>query len=499
MKLKRFVASVTALLMSVSSIQFTQTFAAETTDTKTEISKITYNFDISGVSDKTTLTFKAQKINANNEEVSNTLEVSENKSYSLDIVFDTPAEGLTNIGYFDVIDGSAIKAKLTSIKVNDAYELPFSKTVKIGKQYQNGFSNIWGEAAGKTISTGENAYLKVNDEKSSIDFFVKASEQTPTPEPEPETPQYTDDWTKYDEKDILTAKGNILISNSSDHVTDQYSGYIQSNQDGDLPSGDLFKIEYKVSGTVTNDTEIFNIQPFDSEWDGWADNIVTIGNSEYDESTGIYTAYLDINKVKASLKTQKLVKGINIAFVQAEPVVTLVSYKQLTKKSVTLMRITEEDLKAEGLTENDWKDASNALVYIKITKGNANSMINAMIKMGPDDATGTPIGKASSKYLVGTKVTEKSGNIIQDNLIGNAGTGIYVFPAINLNKSLQDGSAWNNDYMKEFTLTIEARTADTEFSFVGISFSNKKVYPAGFTTPKLKAQQRTKSLLMNRR
>lgn len=65
MKLKRFVASVTALLMSVSSIQFTQTFAAETTDTKTEISKITYNFDISGVSDKTTLTFKAQKINAN--------------------------------------------------------------------------------------------------------------------------------------------------------------------------------------------------------------------------------------------------------------------------------------------------------------------------------------------------------------------------------------------------------------------------------------------------
>lgn len=178
---------------------------------------------------------------------------------------------------------------------------------------------------------------------------------------------------------------------------------------------------------------------------------------------------------------------------QAEPEITLVSYETLAEKAeeeddVTatllspakvLYTITEEDL-----TGIDWQDASKVKVYVKMTEGGSYSVVNAMVKLGPDGDDGAPVGKASSKYLVGSKpLSDKTGNAIQENLVGNAGTGNYVFPDVNLNHTMQDGSTWDEAYADEITITVSAHTSETDCELLGLVFNNGAVYPEGFTVP----------------
>lgn len=140
----------------------------------------------------------------------------------------------------------------------------------------------------------------------------------------------------------------------------------------------------------------------------------------------------------------------------------------------TLYTITEEDL--EGI---EWQGASKVKVYVKMTEGGDYSVVNAMVKLGPNG-----VGKASSKYLVGQNpLVSKSGNAIQDNLIGLAGTGNYVFPDVNLNKSMQDGSTWDDSYASYITITVNAWTTKTDCELLGLVFSNGAKYPADFTVP----------------
>lgn len=150
--------------------------------------------------------------------------------------------------------------------------------------------------------------------------------------------------------------------------------------------------------------------------------------------------------------------------------------------------VTEKELDAAGV---NWSSASKVAVYVKMTKGGPDSKINAMVKMGPDGDDGAPIGKASSKYLSGRNVA--SGNAIQDNLVGAAGTGIYVFPDCNINKSLQNGGTWDASYAKEITITVRIDTPDTDCELLGIKFNNGAVYAAqdGFDPSKVKTESKT--------
>lgn len=286
-------------------------------------------------------------------------------------------------------------------------------------------------------------------------------------------------------------------------------GYLQTNSDGKVPTGEYLKVTYTVDGDVEDATKIFNFQPFDSNWGGWNDNFVTIGDSQYDAGTESYTAYISTESIKASLGDGKTLKGINLSFagdinpydengdkVNADaPVVTLTGYYNVKISSgtpsgdvtpdnpLTLYTITEQELDEAGI---NWKGASKATIYVKMTEGGTDSMVNAQIKLGPDGADGQPVGKASSKYLVGKNASAtygKTGNAIQDNLVGNAGTGNYKFPEVNLNKSMQDGSAWDSSYEDEITITVKAYTDNTNCELLGIVFNNGAAYPSGFKAP----------------
>ncbi len=278
-------------------------------------------------------------------------------------------------------------------------------------------------------------------------------------------------------------------SNSASHVGDEYSGYILSNENTQTLSYDYYKISFTVDGDVTDDTIVFDLQPYDTSWQGWNDNFVKIGDCEYDTSTLTYTAYVDVAGVKGTLSTGGTLKGINLNFYAAEPVVTLTGFDGLTVGEVEepfvqyiKYTITEKELNEANV---NWSGASRATVYVHMTKGGADSKINAMIRLGPDNDSGTPIGKASSKYLSGRNVA--SGNAIQDDLVGKAGTGDYAFPEVNLNKSLQDGGTWLSEYAEEFQLDLRVDTPDTDFEFLGIKFNNGAVYPKDFTVPTVEA------------
>lgn len=296
----------------------------------------------------------------------------------------------------------------------------------------------------------------------------------------------------------LTASGDALVSDSAAHAGASYSGYIQSNEGDKKQSyveSDYVKVTYKVEGEVTDDTKVFILQTYDTGWGGWAGVEISIGESEYDAATGLYTYYVETGKVLATLTTGKDLNGVNISFMQAEPKVTLVAYETLTtakeepqapattatvlSPTQTIITVTEEEL-----SDINWQEASKVKVYVKMTEGGPHSVINAMVKLGPDGDNGAPVGKASSKYLVGSApLVAKSGNMIQTNLVGNAGTGCYVFPDVNLNHTMQDGSAWDEAYANEITVTVTLHTSETNCEFLGLEFNNGAVYPAGFKAP----------------
>ena len=305
------------------------------------------------------------------------------------------------------------------------------------------------------------------------------------------------DVTGYAATNQLTESGEKLVSNSAAHVKDSgYDGYIQTDMnDQEYFDSTYVRVTYTVAGEVTNDTKPLILQTFDTGWGGWAGIEISIGDSIYDAATGIYTAYVYTGQLLATLTTGKDLMGVNISFLQAEPAVTLLSYETLSpakeeeekppvtatvlSPTETIYTITEEDL-----TGIDWQSASKVKVYVKMTEGGSWSVVNAMVKLGPNGENGAPVGKASSKYLVGSDpLVAKSGNIIQNNLVGNAGTGCYVFPDVNLNHTMQDGSAWDESYANEITITISLHTSETNCELLGLVFNNGVSYPEGFTAP----------------
>ncbi len=325
----------------------------------------------------------------------------------------------------------------------------------------------------------------------------------------------------YNEKSILQVSGDALVSTSSSHYKENgsYDGYIQSDyadKNAETIESNYLKIVYKVTGTVTDSTQIFTLQPFNTSWGGWENNFVTIGDSDYNASTGEYTAYIPTQKIVQSLSSGTL-QGINISFMSDSPDVTLVDYRILSQKELSneeeyqlgdnqvfILNVTGKDLVAAGYDEAALQkliDSNSGKVtfYAHVSKANKYSWLQSRsgsvnnFNGNPADyiqsaanATG-----ASNKYLTASKCTkQKSSNYpIQINKdgkpIGSVGTGNYAFPS----NAISTSKIKN---VENYSLSVAIKTKNTEAEVLGFVFSDKTAFTVnsdgtikkGFTAPK---------------
>ncbi len=138
---------------------------------------------------------------------------------------------------------------------------------------------------------------------------------------------------------------------------------------------------------------------------------------------------------------------------------------------------TEKELEAAGTT---WTGSSSVMVYVHISSATSTSYINAQSFLGSSDTT---IGKTSSKYLVGSGVTAKQGNYIQDGVVGKAGSGNYAFQSVNLNSTDSSKNALSDEAKTHVTIKLISMTNDVTYEILGMVFSNGSTYPEGFTAP----------------
>lgn len=166
---------------------------------------------------------------------------------------------------------------------------------------------------------------------------------------------------------VATSVLEKVVSTSDCVTSDGFDGYIQTVRDSAYLSSDYIKVTYTVTGTVTDETNIFTIQPFNSEWGGWDDNFITIGNSILDN--GVYTAYVAVTDIKNSLSSGAFM-GINISFVENSGYeATITGYDYLAPE-------------AEEMTERKWLkrsiDYCEALNPSKYQPASWNTFLSAI-------------------------------------------------------------------------------------------------------------------------
>lgn len=302
------------------------------------------------------------------------------------------------------------------------------------------------------------------------------------------------------EKSILTVTGDDLISNAGTHAdTGDYNGYLQTVKVSDA-TGKYFKVTYKTDESVNTDTKVFTFQPYDNvNYDGWNDNFITPGDSQYDDSTGEYVAYIAIDTIKASYAPTNSdggsVYGINLSFVSASPTITLTGYymlsevtQEMTEEEAvtitgdmgdgngheTLQAISAQDIidgYGSGITLSEIT-TNNATVYVHITKCSRYSRL----KISGGNVVNVESLSSSNKELIGTKCTTStntayilhagyrtSGGVGSGQ--GVAGSGNYVFPANGMSKGTSAETAG---------VLLRRMTTDVEGYIIGIVFAGGK-------------------------
>ncbi|MBO5485008.1 MAG: cellulase family glycosylhydrolase [Lachnospiraceae bacterium] len=305
------------------------------------------------------------------------------------------------------------------------------------------------------------------------------------------------------EKNILTESGKKLTSNDSSHDKvengeTKYDGYLQTVNIGDA-TGKYFKVSYKTEGTPAAETKVFTFQPFDTGWNGWEDNIITIGDSQMDSGKGEYVAYISIDAIKKSYTKTGTLKGINLSFFQKEPAITLTGFSMLVeptddeiqaekdKEAEDAVTIFDDEAKTveghETLQEFALADLQSAnpnltldkigsakvTVYIHVTKSSPYSRLKVR---GGNLSTGS----FSNKELIGKKNTRNAGRNNAHYLhlgyrtsggygsgMGVAGSGNYKFETTSVNKGSDDNTAG---------IRLTRMTTDVEAYMIGIVFGS---------------------------
>lgn len=108
----------------------------------------------------------------------------------------------------------------------------------------------------------------------------------------------------------LTETAYFEGSVSSPSITDS-EGYYTSIEDTDCLNSSYLKLTYTLSGDFTDETEVFIIKTYNTEWGGWEPTYITVGDSTL--SDGVYSAYLSMEDILSTL-TSGTLRGINIYF-----------------------------------------------------------------------------------------------------------------------------------------------------------------------------------------
>ncbi|MCC8097966.1 MAG: hypothetical protein LIO44_05315, partial [Eubacterium sp.] len=88
-------------------------------------------------------------------------------------------------------------------------------------------------------------------------------------------------------------------------------GYYATIEDTDFLSSSYIKLTYTLSGDFTEETNVFTLKTYNTEWGGWTPTNITVGDSTLTD--GVYSAYLSTADVLATL-TEGTLRGINFYF-----------------------------------------------------------------------------------------------------------------------------------------------------------------------------------------
>lgn len=368
---------------------------------------------------------------------------------------------------------------------------------------------------------------------------------------------------EYDVKSILSAKGDVLTSTQTDtvHVKDEngekvYEGYIDGNTSTTVKAKYL-KITYTIKdpSAVNDETELFNFQPYTSNWGGWQKNIIKYKDA-IDNKDGSYTSYIAVRTIKASMDDDQECHGINLSFCNSEPTITLTGFYAMTIKSqldlgneddvtvwvdenktsyghepvqkIFLSQITGTGENFNGKYDYSKVSGQKITVYAKITK----SSVFSRIKISGGNITDGAENVTSNKELIGIENTtnEKEqastgGSGLKNNAtylhsgwgttggygsgMGEKGTGIYKFAESGLTKGAPSGfkegtqeSAANDTqgmWLRRMSKDVEGYICGIKFGSVGsvtISEPNNQgevTVTEGFDESKVESTAKDKS------
>lgn len=189
-----------------------------------------------------------------------------------------------------------------------------------------------------------------------------------------------------------------VMSTSDCYTSGTFKGYIQSSESADELASSYVKVVYSVTGTVSDDTEIFTLQPYNAVWEGWDNNIITIGDSVLDN--GMYTAYMSVPDIKASLSSGT-VKGINISFMENSGYeASILEYYYLAEESEEMTDRKRLKLSLDYIETMDSEKYQSASwdSFIKAVT-TAESVYNASKTEAEYASARTTLEKAKSKLL----------------------------------------------------------------------------------------------------
>lgn len=221
------------------------------------------------------------------------------------------------IGEFGSVDKSAFDRENTSCR--EAYYNAVSKAAKqyglVPVVWDNGYTGNYGLAlfdrSKATVKYQQiiNGVMEVYNPDKVIDV--------PTDPTVPSDP---------DRKELTLTDGYPFSAECPNNDDGSYNGYLQSILKDVYNFADYSELEVKftVDGEVSDDTNVFNFQPYTNSYSGWQNTFLTIGDCTLDDD-GVYTGKIALTSITDHLGLADTY-GINISYAQAEPDIVLESY-----------------------------------------------------------------------------------------------------------------------------------------------------------------------------